>query len=123
MRDDRHDRKASEVLHIAHEALGQRDPRENPGCTPDSGGGIGEPQCEKERCEEAEEEQDDHRHEGAEPSTGAGAGEPESHVIRSYGGMLLFDFIAPGTALVIEQPWLRVMDLFPPALYKHRFGT
>jgi U3 small nucleolar RNA-associated protein 4 len=64
-----------------------------------------------------------HRHEGAEPSTGAGAGEPESHVIRSYGGMLLFDFIAPGTALVIEQPWLRVMDLFPPALYKHRFGT
>jgi hypothetical protein len=26
-------------------------------------------------------------------------------------------------SLVIEQPWLRVMDLFPPALYKHRFGT
>ena len=26
-------------------------------------------------------------------------------------------------AIVIEQPWLRVMDLFPPALYKHRFGT
>jgi hypothetical protein len=64
-----------------------------------------------------------HRQEGADPSTGAGAGEPESHVIRSYGGMLLFDFIAPDTALVIEQPWLRVMDLFPPALYKHRFGT
>ena len=37
--------------------------------------------------------------------------------------MLLFDFLAADVALVVEQPWLRVMDLLPPALYKHRFGT
>ena len=39
-------------------------------------------------------------------------------VVRSYGGMLLFDFVAADVALVVEQPWLRVMDLLPPALYK-----
>ena len=39
------------------------------------------------------------------------------------GPMLLFDFVAPDTAVAIEQPWLRVMQKFPPALFRHRFGT
>ena len=54
---------------------------------------------------------------------GAVAADDQAHLIRSYGGVLLFDFLGADTAVVVEQPWLRVMDLFPPALYKHRFGT
>lgn len=65
--------------------------------------------------------------EAADTATGSASGGTEAaescHVTRSYGGMLHFDFLGPDAALVVEQPWLRVMDLLPPALYKHRFGT
>ena len=44
-------------------------------------------------------------------------------VVRSYGGILTFDFVDAGEAVVVEQPWLRVMDHFPPALFRHQFGT
>ena len=59
------------------------------------------------------------------PETATASGGPggSSHVVRAYGGILTFGFLAPGEALVVEQPWLRVMDHFPPALYRHRFGT
>ena len=53
----------------------------------------------------------------------AESGSPSTLVIRNYGGMLLFAVLADDEAVVVEQPWLRVMDHFPPALYKHRFGT
>ncbi len=82
------------------------------GSTP-AAGSAGGKKAKKRRRQEA----------AAAQNGGCGSGELESLVIRSYGGMLLFDFVAADTALVVEQPWLRVMDLFPPALYKHRFGT
>ena len=53
----------------------------------------------------------------------AGGGASSDSVVRSYGGILTFAFVGPAEALVVEQPWLRVMDHFPPALYRHRFGT
>lgn len=65
---------------------------------------------------------------GADPSNGgqaAGGGDnaPATLVVRNYGGMLLFSMVAEDEAVVVEQPWLRVMEHFPPALYKHRFGS
>jgi hypothetical protein len=48
---------------------------------------------------------------------------PATNVVRSYGGVLLFSVLAADEAIVVEQPWLRVMDHFPPALYRSRFGT
>lgn len=56
----------------------------------------------------------------------AGAEESEGTcelAIRNYGGMLLFAILSADEAVVVEQPWLRVMDHFPPALFRHRFGT
>jgi hypothetical protein len=50
-------------------------------------------------------------------------GASSDRVVRSYGGILTFAFVGPAEAVVVEQPWLRVMDHFPPALYRHRFGT
>ena len=44
-------------------------------------------------------------------------------VVRSFGAMLLFTVLAEDEAIVVEQPWLRVVQHFSPALYKHRFGT
>ncbi|KAL1525524.1 hypothetical protein AB1Y20_020380 [Prymnesium parvum] len=46
-----------------------------------------------------------------------------NRLVSNYGPMLHFDFMAPDTALVVEQPWLRVMQKFPPALFRQRFGT
>ena len=54
---------------------------------------------------------------------GADEAAPTTQVVRNYGGMLLFSVVAADEAVVVEQPWLRVMDHFPPALYKHRFGS
>ena len=61
--------------------------------------------------------------EGGVTAEGAAGADDGTRVVRNYGGMLFFDFLAADVALVVEQPWLRVMDLLPPALYKHRFGT
>ena len=44
-------------------------------------------------------------------------------MVTKYGPILLFDFLANDTAVVVEQPWLRVMEHLPPALHRHRFGT
>ena len=60
---------------------------------------------------------------GATSEAVASAPADPTHTVRSYGGMLLFDYLTASSAVVVEQPWLRVMELFPPALYKHRFGT
>ena len=46
-----------------------------------------------------------------------------TQVMRNYGGMLLFAMLAADEAVVVEQPWLRVMEHFPPAMFRHRFGT
>ena len=40
-----------------------------------------------------------------------------------YQPMLLFDFLGDDRALVVERPWLRVIDHFPPTLQRQRFGT
>ena len=64
-----------------------------------------------------------HAEDGASAVQGGEGGGQKSHVIRRYGGVLAFSFLQTDVALVVEQPWLRVMDFFPPALYKHRFGT
>lgn len=53
----------------------------------------------------------------------ANEGADPALVVRNYGSMLLFAVLAADEAVVVEQPWLRVMEHFPPALYKHRFGT
>ena len=60
---------------------------------------------------------------GGSEGSGGGARDEQCHVVRNYGGVLLFSFLGDDAAVVVEQPWLRVMDHFPPALYKHRFGT
>jgi len=43
--------------------------------------------------------------------------------VSNYGPMVCFDYLAADTAVVVEVPWLRVMQHFPPALYRHQFGT
>lgn len=44
-------------------------------------------------------------------------------ILRSYGSILKFEYVGDREALVVEQPWLRVMNHFPPAMFRHRFGT
>ena len=39
------------------------------------------------------------------------------------GFVCLVDVMGDDAAVVVEQPWMRVMEHFPPALYRHRFGT
>ena len=51
------------------------------------------------------------------------AGAAACRMVTRYGPMLLFDFLAEDTALVLERPWLRVMESFPPTLHRARFGT
>jgi hypothetical protein len=51
------------------------------------------------------------------------AGAAACRMVTRYGPMLLFDFLAEDTALVLERPWLRVMASFPPTLHRARFGT
>ena len=46
-----------------------------------------------------------------------------TRLLTKYGPMRLFDFVAPGCAVVVEQPWLRVMERFPNAMVRHQFGT
>ena len=84
------------------------------------GGRRGKQKKKRGRAAEAEEAAGGSRAGGASP---AGGGGDATQVVRSYGAMVLFDFTAADTAVVVEQPWLRVMDHFPPALYRHRFGT
>lgn len=64
---------------------------------------------------------------GGAAKSGGGGGDGgeagEEQVVHAYGAMLLFDFTAADTAVVVEQPWLKVMGHFPPALHRHRFGT
>ena len=50
-------------------------------------------------------------------------GEAACRMVTRYGPMLLFDYVAPDTAIVLERPWLRVMEHFPPTLHRPRFGT
>ena len=54
---------------------------------------------------------------------GRAAGAAACRMVTRYGPMLLFDFLAEDTALVLERPWLRVMESFPPTLHRARFGT
>ena len=44
-----------------------------------------------------------------------------NRLLSCYAPLLLFDFLCSDTALVVEQPWLRVMERFPPALFRHVF--
>jgi hypothetical protein len=37
--------------------------------------------------------------------------------------MLLLDFLAADVGVVVEQPWLRVLERLPDAMYRHQFGT
>jgi len=61
---------------------------------------------------------------GGNDSSAAGThGKPVTRVVRNYGGILHFAVLAKDEAIVVEQPWLRVMDHCPQALYKHRFGS
>ena len=53
----------------------------------------------------------------------AGPDAPPARLVEPYGPILHFDFVGADTALVVERPWLRVMESFPPALHRHRFGT
>jgi len=56
-------------------------------------------------------------------SESGGGDDGRGQLVTKYGPILLFDFLADDTAVVVEQPWLRVMEHLPPALHRHRFGT
>ena len=59
----------------------------------------------------------------AEPRATDGGSADGTRLLTKYGPMRLFDFVAPGCAVVVEQPWLRVMERFPNAMVRHQFGT
>lgn len=44
-------------------------------------------------------------------------------VIKRFKPLLAATFVAPGCMMVAELPWIRVMQNFPPALYRHKYGT
>ena len=56
-------------------------------------------------------------------AAGAAAAGAEARVVTAYGPMLLFDYVDSDVAVVVEQPWLRVMERFPPSLHRQQFGT
>ena len=83
----------------------------------DGGGGKGKKSKKRKKPQEPSAAAAD----GAAAAAAGGGGE-EARVVRRYGGMLLFAFLEADVALVVEQPWLRVLDLFPPALFKQSYG-
>lgn len=43
--------------------------------------------------------------------------------VRRYQPILFLDYINGQELVIIERPWLSVMNALPPKLYRHRFGT
>ncbi|XP_004349884.1 hypothetical protein CAOG_01364 [Capsaspora owczarzaki ATCC 30864] len=44
-------------------------------------------------------------------------------LVDKYKPLLFFDFLDASSMVVVERPWLAVMESFPPTLYRVRYGT
>lgn len=47
----------------------------------------------------------------------------ECKLIDDYRPILFFAHLSNGDSLVIERPWLQIVENFPPAFYRSRYGA
>ncbi len=49
--------------------------------------------------------------------------EIESRLVRDYCPLLFFSHLPSGDSVVVERPWISIVENFPPAFYRNRFGA
>jgi hypothetical protein len=55
--------------------------------------------------------------------TGVAAAGTNFKLIKRYQPLLFLDFADDGTMVVVERPWLAIMQTFPPPLHRKKYGS